>query len=286
MTRSAPTANPTNSVSQTFAYSGAEPGGTFQCKLDAASYAACPGSPVTITGLSEGSHSYSVVQSDALGNLGAPTTLTWFVDTTAPAAPTVTRSNPIATPTNATSQVISYGGLEAGATAQCKLDSAAAAPCAASPITLSALSGGTHTFSITQTDSSGNISPAGTVTWTVDITAPNAPTVTRTAPQGNPTPLSTQTIAYSGAEAGGTFQCKLDSASFGACPSSPISISGLADGAHSYSITQTDDAGNIGSAATVTWTVDSSSPITPNVTRTAPTADPTNSLLANDRLQR
>ena len=48
MTRTSPTANPTNSTSQTFTYSG-EPGGTFQCKLDAAAYAACPSSPVTLT---------------------------------------------------------------------------------------------------------------------------------------------------------------------------------------------------------------------------------------------
>ena len=79
-------------------------------------------------------------------------------------APTVTRSNPSATPTNSTSQTIAYVGLEAGATAQCKLDGAAYAACGSSPYTLSGLAGGTHTVSITQTDSVGNVGPAGTVT--------------------------------------------------------------------------------------------------------------------------
>jgi hypothetical protein len=230
---------------------------------------------VSLTNLSSGSHSYSVTQTDAAGNVSPPMTVTWSIDTSLPSAPTVTRSSPTGTPTNSTSQTITYSGIESGGAAQCKLDGAAYAACGSSPFTLNGLAGGAHTVSVTQTDSAGNVSPAGTVTWTVDTVAPNAPTVTRTSPTANPTTSASQTVTYSGAEPGGTFQCKLDSAPFSACPGSPISISALTDGTHSYSITQTDAAGNISAEGTVDWVVDTTAPTAPSVTRTSPSTDPT-----------
>ena len=121
--------------------------------------------------------------------------------------------------------MISYSGLEAGASAQCKLDSAAAAPCAASPVTLSGLSSGTHSYSVTQTDAAGNVSSAGAVSWVVDVTPPPTPIVS--GPSGT-YGLTTASVAYSNSESGVTFQCKLDSAAYSACLPSPISLTGLA----------------------------------------------------------
>jgi nitrite reductase/ring-hydroxylating ferredoxin subunit len=272
VTRTAPTASLTNSNSQTITYSG-EDGGTFECKLDGAAFATCPSSPVNLTSLANGAHTYSVKQTDAAGNHGSASSVTWTVDTLAPAAPTVIRTAPTANPTNSTSQTITYSG-EAGGSFQCKLDSAAFAPCTGSPVSLPGLSNGSHTYSVTQTDAAGNLGSAATVTWTVDNVAPAAPTVTRTAPTADPTNSTSQTITYSG-ESGGTFKCKLDGAAFAPCPVSPVTLTAFSSGTHTYSITQTDAAGNLGSATAVSWVVDTIPPPTPTVTRTSPTANPT-----------
>ncbi|MGH2960274.1 MAG: GDSL-type esterase/lipase family protein, partial [Solirubrobacterales bacterium] len=274
-----PTSSPTNQTTASLTITANENGGTLECKLDSAAYATCPSSPVSLTNLSFATHTYSVRQSDLAGNFSEVATATWVAepDTTAPLAPTVTRTSPIANPTTSTSQTVSYSGAEAGGTLKCKLDVGAYSTCASSPTTLNGLANGLHTLSVTQTDSSGNVSPAGSVTWTVDNIAPGLPTVTRTSPTGNPTPSTSQTITYVGAEAGGTFQCKLDAASFAPCPASPVALSGLSDGAHSYSVAQTDAAGNAGSATTISWIIDISAPSQPTVNRASPTANPTNS---------
>jgi hypothetical protein len=276
LTRTSPTASPTSSTSQTFTYSGAA-GSTFKCRLDNAAYAPCSASPVTITGVANGTHTYSVTQTDASNNVSPAATIDWTVDSVAPVAPTVTRTSPTVTPTSSPTQTITYAGLESGGTFQCKLDGAAYLPCSASPVTLTDLTTGNHTFSVTQTDGAGNVGAVKSVTWAVDVTAPNAPTVTRTNPTANPTNSTTQVITYSGAEAGGTFQCKLDSGSYGACSGSPVTLTGQTAGTHTYSVTQTDAVGNVGSATTVTWVIDTTPPGLPTVTRTNPTTSPTNS---------
>jgi outer membrane protein OmpA-like peptidoglycan-associated protein len=61
------------------------------------------------------------------------------------------------------------------------------------------------------------------------------------------------TVTFSG-EPGGTFSCRLDDADFKPC-ASPLRYAGLALGAHSAQVRQTDAVGNAGSPATATWTV-------------------------------
>jgi hypothetical protein len=253
VTRTQPATSPTNSPSQAISYSG-EAGATFQCKLDSAPTGPCPASPVNLTGQLEGPHTYAVTQTDAAGNLSVAGSVTWTIDTTAPWAPTVTRTFPSETPTTSTSQTISYGGFEAGGSFACKLDDAEFGPCQASPITFTNLSDGQHTASFTHTDAAGNVSPPKPITWTVDVLAPEPPILTRVAPTINPTSSTSQTISYSG-EPGGTYECKIDDAPFAACPSSPVTVTGLGLGSHTYTVRQTDGFGHVGSAGTIAWTV-------------------------------
>src|SRR5207302_1806809 len=132
-----------------------------------------------------------------------------------------------------------------------KLDGADYASCG-SPVVLSGLKDGGHSFSVRATDAAGNTdaTPA-TVTWTVDTTAPE------TTIDASPAELSKETtasLAFS-SEAGATFACKLDSADYASCHS-PVDLSGLEDGDHTFSVRATDAAGNTdAAAATVTWTV-------------------------------
>src|SRR5918992_1060918 len=75
--------DPTNHTDAAIAFS-AEPGATYECKLDAGAYTSCA-SPIGYTGLAGGTHTFSVRATDASGNTDqSPATHTWTVDTTAP----------------------------------------------------------------------------------------------------------------------------------------------------------------------------------------------------------
>jgi hypothetical protein len=195
---------------------------------------------------------------DVAGNVTDSAKRSVTVDNSAPAAPGLT-STP-ANPSNSTAPSFSFTG-EVGATFQCALDGAAFASCT-SPRAYSGLAAASHTFQVRQTDTAGNTGPAASYTWTIDTTAPAAPTITV-----GPTGLTNQTSAsfsFTG-EAGATFQCALDGAAFAAC-TSPKTYSGLADGAHTFQVRQTDTAGNTGPAASRSWTVDATAPAAPTIT--------------------
>ncbi len=71
-------ANPTAATNATFSFSS-ENGATFECRLDAAAFAACT-SPVTFDGLAEGSHTFEVRATDAVGNVDStPASYTWDI---------------------------------------------------------------------------------------------------------------------------------------------------------------------------------------------------------------
>src|SRR4029434_5775788 len=102
------------------------------------------------------------------------------------------------------------------ATFECQLDSGSFASCS-SPKTYSSLSEGSHTFQVRATDRAGNTdqTPA-TRTWTVDTTAPQT---TIDSGPSDPTNSMSATFTFSSSEPGSTFECKLDSGSFGSCSS-------------------------------------------------------------------
>jgi type VII secretion-associated serine protease mycosin len=79
----------TTQTSATFAFSASEAGGTFECSLDAAAWAACS-TPKSYTGLPAASHTFRVRAKDAAGNVDpTPAEQTWTVT----ASPSGTPSN-------------------------------------------------------------------------------------------------------------------------------------------------------------------------------------------------
>jgi hypothetical protein len=89
------------------------------------------------------------------------------------------------------------------------------------------------------------------LTATGSDTTPPETTIT-SAPSGTVAGGSAS-LAFSSSEAG-TFQCSLDAAAYTAC-TSPTAYSGLAGGAHAFSVRAVDTAGNVDTTpATASWT--------------------------------
>jgi len=247
----------TGDSTPTFEFTSTEGGSSFQCRVDNATFAACT-SPHTTPALTDGSHTFQVRATDAVGNVDqSPASRPFTVDTTAPDT-TITAAP--SDPTNDPTPTFSFTA-EAGATFQCRVDAAAFAPCT-SPHTTAALTDGSHTFEVRASDAMGNVdqSPASR-TFIVDTGAPDA-TVT-SGPSG-PTSDSTPTFEFT-SEAGATFQCRVDATAFAAC-TSPHTTAALADGAHTLQVRAIDAAGNIDATpASRTFTVDTAPPET-NIT--------------------
>ena len=74
----------TTSTSANFTFTSSESGSSFECKLDAGSYATCT-SPKSYSGLGVGSHQFSVRAKDGSGNAdGSPATQGWTVEAVIP----------------------------------------------------------------------------------------------------------------------------------------------------------------------------------------------------------
>lgn len=243
-----------NSIVATFAFSG-ETQSYFECSLDSAPFALCA-SAKTVTGLTEGSHSMSIRQTDQAGNVSPVRNHNWAVDLTKPAAPQIT-GGPAAV-TGSTSASFSFTG-EPGGSFECSTDNGQFNACA-SPENRSGLSEGPHTFEVRQTDGAGNTGQAATLNWIVDTQVP-APVVGTKPPAL--TNSSSAGITFTG-ESGTTFRCSVDGQIDGTC-TSPLELTGLGDGPHAVTIRQVDSSGNEGPSVSINWTVDTTAPGKPSV---------------------
>jgi hypothetical protein len=128
-----------------------------------------------------------------------------------------------------------------------------------SPKAYSALADGTYTFAVRALNAAGKPDPTpATRSFTVDTTAPDTSIDSGPANVGN---NASPAFAFSSNEAGSSFACSVDGASFSAC-TSPLTVSTLADGAHTFAVQATDSAGNTdGTAASRSFTVDTAGPV-------------------------
>jgi hypothetical protein len=244
----------------------------YKYKLD--SGALGPETPVStqisLSGLTDGSHTVYVIGKDSFDNWQAEanaTTTSWTVDAT---PPTATLAGQPTGAVNYTTADITVAGTDVVAY-ECKLDSdtwSAGEIAVGTHITLSGLSDGTHTVSVIGKDTAGNWQAkanATTASWTVDTIPPTATL------SGQPTGwvnYKTTNITVGGADVA-TYKYKLDSDIWSAVEipvGTHITLSGLSDGTHTVSVIGKDAAGNWqaeGSAATASWKIDT---ILPTIT--------------------
>ena len=260
-------ASPTNVRSATFEFTHPTAGVTFQCSLDGAAYSTCLSPRVYEGPLAEATHNFRVRVRDASGALSNATMTSWTVDLTPPAAPTLS-GVPTPSPTGATTATLSFSGAEAGLAFQCSFDNAAAAPCT-SPVSLTGVAEGPHTFTVTARDAAGNTGSPAVGAWTVDTTPPPAPVV-RTGP-ADITNATTATFDVTNPDVSATLTCSLDGAAFATCPS-PLTYVALTEGAHTFVVRASDSLGNSADSSTFAWVVDLTAPTPPSIL-TGPAAE-------------
>jgi hypothetical protein len=281
-------ADPSASASATFTFSSDQANAAFQCQLDAAAFTACT-SPVTLTGLADGSHTFAVRAWTIDGGTDAdPAVRTWRVDTTPPtvtgtapaagaggvavnSAVTVTFSedvNPATVTTSsfslrssgsstAVAATVSYDAVHHGATLT------PTAPLAQASAYTATVSGGPAGVA----DVAGN-RLAADQTWGFSTWAP-APDTTIDPASG---PLGTvrstsASFSFSSDQPGAAFQCRLDGGAASACTSPWTTSAPLADGPHTFQVTAwTTFGGADPDPAQRTWAVDTTPPAVTAVT--------------------
>jgi hypothetical protein len=252
-------ANPSKETAASFTYH-AIPGteATFECRLDGAAFASCPGAGIKYPGpLSEATHTFDVRAVNPTGTDATPASYTWTIDTTVvdetPPETTILSAPP--NPSTSSTASFTYESSEGESSFECALDGGFA-PCLAGGITYSGLGNGAHAFRVRAIDSSNNVDPdPASYSFTVMLAAPSpaaGPPVSSLLPLPSPEPAvraetivvakpgartadRTPTFRFRATAPGATFQCKLDGAPFRACRS-PFTTKILGFGPHTLKI--------------------------------------------------
>ncbi len=242
---SGPAGSIRNATAQ-FAFSSNEPNSTFECRLDGAAFVPCS-SPYTTGPLSEGSHTFGVRATDALGNRGPVTSRSFTRDVTAPATQIVFPDEGA----SSSLPVLAFLADEPDSTFECRLDGGAFEPCTSPYLPAASLGDGPHTFDVRATDAAGNVGPVSSRSFVRDTTPPEA--AIASGPSGtvdDPRP----TFAFSSSEPGSTFECRVNGGAFEPC-GSPFTTPTLPAGPHTFEVRARDRAGNASAPVSRSFTV-------------------------------
>jgi outer membrane protein OmpA-like peptidoglycan-associated protein len=276
----------------TFSWEGSELGGRYECQIVGDLKAApldpdvpttpwtdCT-SPYTTPELAPGLHHFRVRQVDDAGNASEYDEYEWTVtapadpdpdpnpntpDTTGPLQPTLTTSPKKLG--NDPTPTFAWTGAEGGGTFECKLiqgltesDDDSWVACT-SPYTVPVtLPDGRYTMSVRQVDAAHNPGQVRAFEFEVDTHAPHEVVLLETPMLT--TPLTTATFKFRTPGKGGTMECRLDApdeesavgATWQEC-GSPVELTNLAHGKHTFEVREVDAAGNAGARGVWHWTV-------------------------------
>lgn len=253
-----------NQTRATFAFSGTDDSGpvtSFTCQVDGGVRAPCSSPFMTAAGLSQGSHTFSVIGADSVGNLSSPATYTWTVDTT---APTVTLSSRPASITNSRNANFVIAATDANGIdlVECQLDGAGYAACGTTSNHANLLDGARR-FDVRARDRAGNLSPVVSHSWAIDTSRPTLQLASAPARwigvRAATVNVTVQDVNVAPGLQAPTLNCRLNSETFATCPTSRT-YSGLNEQDHVYYAQATDAAGNTSDTLVHTFGVDLTPP--------------------------
>ena len=220
-----------------------------QCALDGGDLVSCDSMTThAFSGVAEGTQKFLVRAVDTAGNVGDFAQRTFTVDKTKPALAITGGPAEGALVGKPGAAEFGFQTSDAhGTSVTCALDAAAFGPCSAgSSHTVTGLADGPHSVKVRSVDGAGNESVV-TRSFKVDTTAP-AVAITSGPEQGSVTAVENFSFAWSIEDASpglGALECKEDGGAFGSCDSIfGHDWSGLADGAHTFTLRVVDSAGN------------------------------------------
>lgn len=266
--RTKPAASST-ATTGTFTFDASVAGSTFECALDGEAFSACT-SPVSLTGLDVGSHTFDVRALNRGVPDPTPATYTWSV-TAPPRAPQTTILTGPESPSASRTAGFTFEADVAGATFACSLDQAAFTACT-SPYAVTSLAEGDHTLRVRATAGGLTDATPDSFAWTVDL----APTVTLGSRPAKTTGTTEAAFTFSSGDPQATFECELDDV-VDDC-TSPFSAS-VDLGEHTFGVTAVDAGGLRSAQAVYTWTVEEV--VVPEAPDTLITVGPV--LLSNSR---
>jgi hypothetical protein len=239
--------DPAPQTSASFSFTDSTPGVSFQCALDGGAYASCA-SPKSYSSLAQGPHTFRV-KAVAGAYSSNPASYSWVVDTVPPPAPWILAQP--SNPSRSSDASFLFIDAELDASYLCRLDGGAWDPCLVAK-SYSRLSQGSHTFAVKARDAAGNVGSASSFTWTIDSIAPPKPVLTQKP--SDPAPSNSGTFAWTDAEPGVSFQCRLDGDDWTSC-TSPRTVTVTGNGTHQFAVRARDAAGNTSDAASYSWKV-------------------------------
>jgi len=240
-----------NHTTASVAFTVDDPTATAWCSLDGGPATSCS-SPVSYSGLSDGSHSIDIYAISLGGQQSAPVSAAFTVDTQ---APTLSISHAPSGSVTSANAKLTYTVSDPTATVWCSVDGAAASACT-SPVDLGGLPAGPHTVTLHATDPAGNSSTSSSASFSIDNTGPTV-SFTATPPAGSAN--RTATASFTTDDPSASTWCALDGQAATAC-SGTVSYSNLSEGSHTISVYGVDQAGNRGATNTVTLSVLAAAP--------------------------
>lgn len=204
---------------------------------------------------SEGTYYLEISASDLAGNVSSTVSLNWTMDFTnpvlswgviTPSAAAFINSNDVTLeviPSEVVSFITKLNGVDVNQSV--------------SPVSFSGLAEGLYLVEVTALDNAGNPSVTISHSFTIDTTAP---LINVASAINGLTNLDANTITFSANE-NVNFSCNVDLMGFAAC-TSPLSLSGLANGNHNADVRATDLAGNVSAVSSVSWLIDTVAPTT------------------------
>ena len=199
------------------------------------------GSVLSLSGLSNGTHSVSVRSHDAAGNWSGSVTKNVIVDKAVSVTPSA-----LPAVTSAASVPLAFTKDADVVKSECSLDGGAYATCASGWSGISAATAdGSHNYKVRVTDDVGNVAVSAAVTTVIDRTQPVL-AFTDGPAEGQQVVTRNASITFSLTEPRiSTVKCKLDDGAWNPCTAgTAVQLVDLTDGTHVLSVQAVDTAGN------------------------------------------